>query len=112
MLVMGMGAGGVKATIGPFIGMSPAETWGGLLQRIDGWGGLADQCTDDPFTISYTKSREKVVVDREATIEYIFNIYYWLAESYFVRSQSSKYASGASMPGHCQVSRQRLWKEI
>ncbi|KAI4211153.1 MAG: hypothetical protein LQ351_006053 [Letrouitia transgressa] len=103
MLVMGMGAGGVKATIGPFIGMSPAETWGGLLQRIDGWGGLADQCTDDPFTISYTKSREKVVVDREATIEYIFNIYY---------CQSSKYASGASMPGHCQVSRQRLWKEI
>ena len=38
---------------------------------------LADQCTDEPYTIKYTKSGEKVIVDREATVEYIFNIYYW-----------------------------------
>lgn len=37
----------------------------------------ADQCTDEPYTIKYTKSGEKVIVDREATVEYIFNVYYW-----------------------------------
>ena len=40
---------------------------------------LADQCTDEPYKIKYTKSGEKVIVDREATVEYIFNIYYWCA---------------------------------
>ena len=41
------------------------------------WWVLADQCTDEPYTIKYTSSGEKVIVDREATVEYIFNIYYW-----------------------------------
>ncbi|TAQ87321.1 hypothetical protein B7494_g4358 [Chlorociboria aeruginascens] len=56
LFVLGFAVGGVKATIGPFI---------------------ADQCTDEAHFISYTKSGEKVIVSREATVEYIFNIYYW-----------------------------------
>ena len=46
-------------------------------RRLMQWCVLADQCTDEPYTIKYTKSGEKVIVDREATVEYIFNIYYW-----------------------------------
>lgn len=38
---------------------------------------LADQCTDEPRTTKYTSSGKKVIVDREATVEYIFNIHYW-----------------------------------
>ena len=38
---------------------------------------LADQCTDELYTIKYTGSGEKVIVDKEVTVEYIFNIYYW-----------------------------------
>ena len=38
---------------------------------------VADQCTDERYQIKHTKSGEKVIVDREATVEYIFNIYYW-----------------------------------
>ena len=47
------------------------------MRWLTRWWDLADQCTDELYTIKYTESGEKVIVDREATVEYIFNIYYW-----------------------------------
>ncbi|KUJ16756.1 oligopeptide transporter [Mollisia scopiformis] len=56
LLVISVGTSGVKAALPPF---------------------LADNCGTDAEELKVTKNGEKVVIDRDATREYAFNIYYW-----------------------------------
>ncbi|KAL8832602.1 MAG: hypothetical protein Q9191_000171 [Dirinaria sp. TL-2023a] len=60
MLLFSFGSGGVRAAVTPFI---------------------ADQYTETVPRIKILKNGEKVVADRELTISYIYNAYYWYATS-------------------------------
>lgn len=42
----------------------------------------ADQYTEQALRIKTTKSGERVVVDRELTIQYIYNLYYWYVDGH------------------------------
>ncbi|KAI9047426.1 hypothetical protein LZ554_008870 [Drepanopeziza brunnea f. sp. 'monogermtubi'] len=57
MVLIGLGTGGVKATISPFIG---------------------DQYTHLVPRVITLKSGERVIADRTLTIQYIYNVFYWL----------------------------------
>ena len=56
MVIIGIGLGGVKACISPF---------------------MADQYTNVKMRVETTKSGEKVIVDRDLTIKAIYSLYYW-----------------------------------
>jgi POT family proton-dependent oligopeptide transporter len=56
MVLMGIGAGGVKTTLSPFV---------------------ADQYTETELRIETLKSGERVIVDRTLTLQYIYNMWYW-----------------------------------
>ncbi|MCJ1250448.1 hypothetical protein MMC30_007676 [Trapelia coarctata] len=56
MVLIGLGSGGVKAVISPFIG---------------------DQYTPLVPQLLVRKSGERVVADRTLTIQYIYNVFYW-----------------------------------
>ncbi|MCJ1273789.1 hypothetical protein MMC21_001582 [Puttea exsequens] len=56
MLAISCGVGGVKATVAPF---------------------LAEQCTEQDRRILIDSKGRKVIVDRDVTVELLFNIYYW-----------------------------------
>ncbi|KAJ5668550.1 uncharacterized protein N7477_007120 [Penicillium maclennaniae] len=56
-LLIVVGLGGVQASVQPFI---------------------ADQYTEHEMRIRVTKRGERVVEDRELTIQYIYNLYYWM----------------------------------
>ncbi|KAJ5894043.1 hypothetical protein N7495_005734 [Penicillium taxi] len=55
--LIAVGLGGVQSSIQPFI---------------------AEQYTDHEMRIRVTKQGERVVEDREVTIQYIYNLYYWM----------------------------------
>jgi POT family proton-dependent oligopeptide transporter len=57
MFLVGLGGGGVKAILPPF---------------------LADQYTKTKPRVKTLKSGEKVIVDYELTLQYIYNLYYWI----------------------------------
>ncbi|KAF8202074.1 peptide transporter PTR2-A [Mycena galopus ATCC 62051] len=57
MIIFGIGAGGMKSNLAPFI---------------------ADQCADtSPTEITTTSSGERVIVDQALTLQRIYSIYYW-----------------------------------
>ena len=56
MVVIGIGLGGIKACVSPF---------------------MADQCTNVKMRVGTTKNGEKVIVDRDLTIKSIYSLYYW-----------------------------------
>ncbi|GAB7321934.1 hypothetical protein MBLNU13_g03002t2 [Cladosporium sp. NU13] len=56
LIAISLGVGGVKSTLPPF---------------------LAEQCHASRTRIKISKTGERVIVDREATVEYAFNVYYW-----------------------------------
>ncbi|OQE63935.1 hypothetical protein PENNAL_c0236G03047 [Penicillium nalgiovense] len=56
-ILIALGLGGVQASIQPFI---------------------ADQYTESDMRIRTNKQGQKVVEDRELTIQYIYNVYYWM----------------------------------
>ncbi|KAJ4312541.1 peptide transporter ptr2 [Neodidymelliopsis sp. IMI 364377] len=56
LIIISLGVGGVKSTLPPF---------------------LAEQCHASKTRIRTSKTGERVIVDREATVEYAFNVYYW-----------------------------------
>ncbi|KAF3407214.1 Peptide transporter PTR2 [Talaromyces pinophilus] len=56
MVLLGLGTGGIKATISPFIG---------------------DQYSTMTPQLVATKSGERVVTDRMLTLQYIYNVFYW-----------------------------------
>lgn len=56
MVLLGLGTGGVKATVSPFIG---------------------DQYTTMTPQLVVRKNGEKVIADRTLTLQYIYNILYW-----------------------------------
>ncbi|KAI8941467.1 hypothetical protein NX059_002686 [Plenodomus lindquistii] len=56
LVIISLGVGGVKSTLPPF---------------------LAEQCHASKTRIRISKTGERVIVDREATVEYAFNVYYW-----------------------------------
>lgn len=57
MVLIALGGGGFRAIMVPFI---------------------ADQYTNDKPTIKTLKSGEQVVTDRELTLQYIYNLYFWV----------------------------------
>ncbi|KAF1947027.1 oligopeptide transporter [Clathrospora elynae] len=57
MVFIGIGAGGVKTTVSPFV---------------------ADQYTGTELRIETLKSGERVIVDRTLTVQYIYNMWYWM----------------------------------
>ncbi|KAH8801779.1 peptide transporter PTR2-A [Xylogone sp. PMI_703] len=57
MVLIALGSGGVKATISPFIG---------------------DQYTQLAPQLIVTNKGERVIADRTLTIQYIYNLFYWL----------------------------------
>lgn len=57
MALIGLGGGGVKSILPPFI---------------------ADQYTETKARIVTLKSGEKAVTDRELTLQYIYNMYFWV----------------------------------
>jgi POT family proton-dependent oligopeptide transporter len=57
MFLIGLGGGGVKAILPPF---------------------LADQYTKTKPRIETLKSGEKVIIDYELTLQYIYNLYFWI----------------------------------
>ncbi|KAJ5147427.1 hypothetical protein N7526_000779 [Penicillium atrosanguineum] len=56
-VLIAIGLGGVQASVQPFI---------------------ADQYTETDMRIRTNKKGQKVVEDRELTIQYIYNVYYWM----------------------------------
>lgn len=56
MVLLGLGTGGIKATVSPFIG---------------------DQYTVSTPQLVVTKKGERVIVDRMLTLQYIYNVFYW-----------------------------------
>lgn len=56
MVLLGLGTGGIKATVSPFIG--------------DQYAVLTPQ-------LVVTNKGERVIVDRTLTLQYIYNIFYW-----------------------------------
>ncbi|KJX98403.1 MFS peptide transporter Ptr2 like protein [Zymoseptoria brevis] len=57
LLFIGMGVGGTKATFTPFIG---------------------DQYPVKPPQVKTLPSKERVIIDRTLTLQYIYNVYYWI----------------------------------
>jgi POT family proton-dependent oligopeptide transporter len=57
MVLIGLGGGGVKAILPPFI---------------------ADQYTQTKPQLKTLKSGEQVITDRELTLQYIYNLYFWV----------------------------------
>ncbi|KAF2819833.1 oligopeptide transporter [Ophiobolus disseminans] len=57
MVLIGIGAGGVKTTVSPFV---------------------ADQYVETELRIETLKSGERVIVDRTLTVQYIYNMWYWM----------------------------------
>ncbi|KAF2009736.1 PTR2-domain-containing protein [Aaosphaeria arxii CBS 175.79] len=57
MVLIGIGAGGVKTTVSPFV---------------------ADQYTETELRVETLKSGERVIVDRTLTVQYIYNMWYWM----------------------------------
>ena len=47
----------------------------------------ADQYTETIPRIKIRKNGERVVADRELTISYIYNAYYWYASNHLVRNR-------------------------
>lgn len=56
MILLGLGTGGIKATIFPFIG---------------------DQYTVSTPQLVVTKKGKCVIADRTLTLQYIYNVFYW-----------------------------------
>ncbi|KAI0417869.1 POT family-domain-containing protein [Xylaria grammica] len=56
MIFLGLGTGGVKATVSPFIG---------------------DQYIDTPPQLVIRRNGERVIADRNMTLQYIYNVLYW-----------------------------------
>ena len=56
MVIIGIGLGGIKACVSPF---------------------MADQYTNVKMRVETRKSGEKVIVDRDLTIKGIYSLYYW-----------------------------------
>lgn len=56
MISLGLGTGGIKATMSPFIG---------------------DQYTIVAPQLLLLQNGEKVVADRMLTLQYIYNVFYW-----------------------------------
>jgi POT family proton-dependent oligopeptide transporter len=79
LIIISLGVGGVKSTLPPFLGQSNRYTRlshylvaAANLQQL-----LAEQCHACETRIRISKTGERVIVDREATVEYAFNVYYW-----------------------------------
>ncbi|KAJ7481993.1 putative MFS peptide transporter [Mycena latifolia] len=58
ILTIGIGAGGMKSNLAPFI---------------------ADQLPDSPMSIKITSKGERVIVDQEITLQKVYTIFYWCA---------------------------------
>ncbi|KAJ7120242.1 putative MFS peptide transporter [Mycena epipterygia] len=56
ILIIGIGAGGMKSNLSPF---------------------MADQCSDTGMTITTTSKGERVIVDQALTLQTIYTIFYW-----------------------------------
>lgn len=82
IVLIGLGTGGVKATITPFIGelsfkkVAQAET---LIYHLIRTG---DQYPNVSWQLVITKKGERVVTDRTLTMQYIYNVFYWYVEEF------------------------------
>ncbi|PQE28706.1 PTR2-Di-and tripeptide permease protein [Rutstroemia sp. NJR-2017a WRK4] len=79
MIFIGIGVGGIKATVNAFIGEFGKN---GRFKMVSSWPRsltppLGDQYEDTSFQVMMTGKGEMVVVDRTLTMQYIYNIFYW-----------------------------------
>ncbi|KAJ5292132.1 hypothetical protein N7478_001383 [Penicillium angulare] len=94
IFLIGLGTGGIKATITPFIGkfelfefeyekiikISKSETNKLVIK--------GDQYLDEAPKLIITKSGERAVTDRTLTMQYIYNVFYWYYALYFEKFTS------------------------
>lgn len=72
------GSGGVRSAVNPFIGIPKVVPKKQECKDILTLKLLAaDQYTETIPRIKIRKNGERVVADRELTISYIYNAYYW-----------------------------------
>jgi POT family proton-dependent oligopeptide transporter len=64
MILIGLGGGGFRAVIVPFI---------------------ADQQPQNPPTVQIRRGTEYVITDYRLTLDYIYNLYYWSSSAYHFR---------------------------
>ncbi|PQE20603.1 oligopeptide transporter protein [Rutstroemia sp. NJR-2017a BBW] len=79
MIFIGIGVGGIKATVNAFIGEFGKN---GRFKTVSSWPRsltppLGDQYENTSFQVMMTGKGEMVVVDRTLTMQYIYNIFYW-----------------------------------
>ncbi|KAG2002786.1 hypothetical protein GB937_009552 [Aspergillus fischeri] len=72
-VLIAVGLGGVQASVQPFIALCSPSLKRTLLTAC-----LADQYTEQTMRIRITKNGKQVVESREVTIQYIYNVYYWM----------------------------------
>lgn len=79
LTIISLGVGGVKSTLPPFLGQLYRYTRlsHGLVASAKSQRHLAEQCHASKTRIRISKTGERIIVDREATVEYAFNVYYW-----------------------------------
>ncbi|KAJ5679265.1 hypothetical protein N7462_007509 [Penicillium macrosclerotiorum] len=71
-MLIAIGLGGVQSSIQPFIGTRSYTNDDLRTNEVS-----ADQYTEYEMKIRVDKQGERVVEDREVTIQYIYNLYYW-----------------------------------
>ena len=78
MVLVGLGGGGFKMLMVPFLG----ETFfvpRMYLRTTSANAASADQYAEDHPKMKTLKSGEQVITDRSLTLQYIYNLYYWYA---------------------------------
>lgn len=68
MVLIGIGVGGVKTAVAPFV---------------------ADQYTQTSLRLKTLKSGERVIIDRTLTMQYIYNMFYWCVSRMEARADTS-----------------------
>lgn len=74
-IIIGIGLGGVKACMSPFMGESRLiRCWRSVWLTTK---PLADQYTNFKDKIRFRKSGQRVLIVRDLSIEKIYHMYYW-----------------------------------
>lgn len=74
MITTGIGLGGLKACVPPFMGMILGDCcW--KNSSLISW--QADQYTEPKYKVKTLKTHERVVTDRDMTLQSIYGMWYW-----------------------------------